>query len=477
VVAPEIGVIRRILVLLVLVAGLGAYLYWYEVPKAEREAKKEKLVDVERDAITGVTLDFPDRQIVLLKEDGAWKLTKPLEAPADETAVNALLGVLTGAEVQRTLDELPKDLAPFGLDRPDPTVQLTVATGSVPPIHVGKQTKIGSKTYVRLGDEPKLLLSTSNLKLGLDKQAKDLRDKTLLSFEDDAVQRVEIASPAGQPVVLVRKDGDHWVVEPGDYPADVTEVRSYLSSLRATRAVDFPAEAPSDLAPYGLDAPRLIVTVTMGEGDAAKSQSLSLGGETAEGTSKRLFATSTARTGVVTVGDWSQKNLDKSVGTFRDKTVLAFDPENVGRVELQRREGTGVNVERGPGGAWQVTGKEGSESVAIGRLLEDLHDLRGADVVTDQASDLSAYGLDAPALHITLFDKDGKPLGTVLATKHDGKYYAIREGQPTVFEVRDYMFTRLDKQEKDFLQAPAAPPPSAPAPSAPAASAPAASPH
>ena len=39
----------------------------------------------------------------------------------------------------------------------------------------------------------------------------------------------------------------------------------------------------------------------------------------------------------------------------------------------------------------------------------------------------------------------------MLLTKHDGKYFAVREGGTTVFEVRDYMYTRLDKQLRDFV--------------------------
>jgi len=469
VVAPESGVNpKRIALLFIVVAALGGYLFFYELPKAEREAEKDTLVDVAKDDITGIELDFPDRQIVLQKDGASWKLVKPIDAKADDAVMQSILQVLTSAEVQRTLDELPKDLAPFGLDRPNPSVTLTAKSGAVPAIHVGTQTKIGQKTYVRLGDEPKLLLSPSNLKVGLDKQVKDLRDKTMLAF-GEGVTRLEIASAGGPPVVLTRTGEESWSVGPGDYPADETEVRSYLATLRGTRALEFADDAPTDLAKYGLAEPALRITVTAGAGDAAKSSTLSLGGETPAGQTKQLYAMTTDRPGVATVGDFTQKNLDKSVTTFRDKTVFRFDPEQVARVELERREGAGVNVERAADGAWTMpSAKKGTpaemetQSVTIGRLLDDLRDLRGADVVTDQAGDLAPYGLNAPALRITLFGKDGKALATLLVTSHDGKYYAMREGQPTVFELRDYMFNRIDKQEKDFL--PGATPPMPPMP-------------
>src|SRR5262245_53555929 len=57
----------RILVLAVLVAGLGGYLYFYEVPQAQKEAQKEKLAGVTADDVTGVQLVYPDRTIVLAK--------------------------------------------------------------------------------------------------------------------------------------------------------------------------------------------------------------------------------------------------------------------------------------------------------------------------------------------------------------------------------------------------------------------------
>jgi len=38
---------RRIAILLVLVAALGTYLWLYEIPKAQQEGKKAKLVGVD----------------------------------------------------------------------------------------------------------------------------------------------------------------------------------------------------------------------------------------------------------------------------------------------------------------------------------------------------------------------------------------------------------------------------------------------
>jgi hypothetical protein len=459
-VAPEVAVrFRRILVLLVLVAALGTYLYVYELPQAEKEGKKDKLLGVGKDAVTGIVLTYPDREIALQKGDKGWRLTKPVDAPADETAVGGLLSTLLDAEVQKTLDEAPADPAAFGLDKPSPTVRLTVTSGEAPPpITVGKTTTIGAKTYVRKDDEPKVYLTASSLRFGLNKQAKDLRDKEILRFQDDDVQRVEITADDGRTTTLVRKDKDSWTLEPGGLVADVTEARSYLSSLRSTRAVDFPDDAPADLGRYGLSTPRLTVTVATGK-DGAETQTLLLGGERTEGSQKQVYAKRASTPTVYALGEWSLRTLGKTAAQLRDKTVLGFDTARVGEVAIERKDGGTVQLARAEGG-WRVASADGKKpnEGAITRFLDDLRELRGSDIAAEPATDkqIAAYGLAAPDLRVALTDKDGQAMGTILAAKQGDKRYVMQAGSQTVFEARDYMYARLDKRPADFVEPDAA---------------------
>jgi len=444
--------LRPILILLVLVAALGTYLYVYELPQAEQEGKKEKLVAIDKEGVTGVALTYPDREIELKKDERGWRLVKPVDAPADEVVVKGLIATVSDAEVQKTIADAPADLAPFGLDKPTVTIRLTAKDGQqTPAVAVGKNTAIGGKTYVRKGDEQKLYLTTSTVGFGLNKQVKDLRDKQVMVFQDDAVSAVEIA-PAGEaPVKVTRKDKDAWTVDPGDHPADSTEVRSYLSSVRATRATDFPDDGATDLAKYGLDHPRLTVRVTTSTAGAAPL-TLLLGGEMTEGAQKLVYAKRDDQPIVYALGDWTVRTLTKSAPQFRDKTVLGFDPVRVGQAVLERKDGGGATLKRTES-AWQVDGTDKKPKPdAVTRFLDDVRDLRGSDVAAEPPGELGRFGLDAPDLRLTLTDKDGQPIGTVAAARKDTKYYAMRTGGETVFEVRDYMYTRLDKRQTDFLE-------------------------
>jgi hypothetical protein len=448
-VAPEIRVkLGRILVLALLVAGLGAYLWMVEVPKAEHEKEGQPLVTAKADDVTAIDLVYPDREIELRKDGATWKLVKPIDAKADESAVKALLASITGAKVAKTLDEQNPNLEAFGLAKPDPTIHLGLPSGPGPTILVGNDTKVGgARTYVRVGDDPKIRLTQTSLRFAVSKQPKDLRDKTLLAFQDDDVQRIDILQQGQEPVAVVRKDKDAWTVEPGGHVADTTEVRSYLASLRATRAVDFPENVTAAAA--GLEPPRL--TVTLGLGDKG-TQSLQVGGELKSGQTTQLYARRADQPTIVAVGEWTWRTLAKDANALRDKTVLGLSPDRVGKAVVERKTGTGVTLSRTASG-WTVDGA-GDKPVREGvitRFLDDLRDLRGASVASESTADLKPYGLDAPDLRITLIDKDAKPMGVILAAHEGDKYFAMREGGDAVYEIRDYMYQRLDKQQADFL--------------------------
>ena len=80
---------RNTLLLLLVLAALGAYVYWVELPHEKREAEQKQLLTFEKDKVASITLEYPDHQIALARDaDKHWRLVKPIEAPADDTAAN-----------------------------------------------------------------------------------------------------------------------------------------------------------------------------------------------------------------------------------------------------------------------------------------------------------------------------------------------------------------------------------------------------
>ena len=449
---------RTTLILAALFAGLLAYVFLVEEPKRVEEGKKKTLLSVQSDDVTGVTLTFADREIALKKVDGSWRLTAPVDAPADSVAVTNIVTAATQAEVTKDLGDAGGKLAQYGLDAPLVRITLTAKDKTLPTILVGKTTPIGAGAYAKLADAPNVVLTSGTLRAGMDKQAKDLRDKTILTFGDPDLRKIEVQGD-GKDIVLVQQDGTWRLEKPRAMAADAATVRSFLSSLRSLRAVDFPA----DPAAFGLDKPRLRITLRLGDEGAEKT--LLVG---ATNDKKEMYVQRAGQPTVYAVSDWSYRDLDKSADDFRDKTILTFVPADVTGLSIIGPDGA-AKLHRDDGKGWRLDGVDRKVSAAtVQQYLDELREVKGFSVAADQPTDLAALGLNPPALTIALTGDGGKPLGTLLIGSRqtaDGQseHTAMAGDGQTVFVVRDYLVKRLFKKPDAFIEQPT-PGPGTPAP-------------
>ncbi len=459
--------LRTTLFLLLILGGLVAYLYYWEIPSERAEQKAKRLYDFNSEDVTEVLLKYQDREVILRKVGDHWRLVQPVDAAADELAVKNLIQAIAECEVKREVEENPSDLAPFGLDQPFVSVTVKLKDRELPAIAVGKNAPVGFSAYARRADTGKVLLVSSSFRSGLDKQVKDLRDKTILSFADDEVQRFALVRPE-DTVTVTRKDGKWLIEQPAQYPADATVVRSLLSTLRTMRAVDFPADQPSDLSRFGLDKPRLKIVLFLGKDQAEKQ--VWFGSENPDRKTEIYLQTSAFPT-VYAVSDWVWRDVNKTLSDLRDKTVLSFEKEQAYEIHVARWDGTSFRLVRKDKDQWGIEGVEGNPaSNTLQMWIDDVHDLRGYEVATDNPEHLDRYGLHEPLLRISVFGQEQKPLGDIrigAVTNEQGTkdYYAQGSASPTVYKIRDYVVTRLQKQPQDFLEKPT-PTPGGPTPTA-----------
>lgn len=444
--------VRNTAILLVLLIGLGAYVYFVEYPEAQKEGEKQTVLTVEADAVTRVSLRYADRDIGLEKVGGTWRLTRPVEADADEPAVKSLITAIAGCEAKKTIAQDPADRAAFGLDPPLVTIGLSAGDRELPALTVGGTTPVGSSAYVERAGDKTVFLTAGFFRSSVDKQVKDLRDKTILHLGDEEVRKIGLQG-GGKDILLVKADGAWRIERPAAYAADGAVVDSLLTALRSMRAVDFPDEtaAPST---YGLDAPRLAVSLWTGADDSQRT--VQFGSENDE---KQVYVKTEARPVVYAVNEWTYTNLDKSLGDLRDKTLLAFDAETVSAIEVARAGGDGFTLARDADKTWRLEGSsEKPSETKISQFARDLRDLKGYEIAGDDVADLAPFGLASPALTIAVRGENGNPAGTLLVGERESggkkEYAAVLAGSGTVMLVRDYLFTRIDKTAADLVDRP-----------------------
>jgi len=345
----------------------------------------------------------------------------------------------------------------------------------LPSIEVGKSTPIGFNTYVRLSNAPAVVLTEGAFSAGMNKTVNDLRVRDLMAFKLDDVQKLTIARDNGQTVEIDR-DGDNWkIVKPAPSPADDTAVRMALSTLVNARASDFVNDAPPNVNQYGLEKPHLTATVVLKNGE---QQSMLFGFKQKEEGKSGIYVRRGERAPVYAVAEYVMTSLDKSPLDFRDKTIVKVDPESVDSVKIKNSDGE-FTLKRAPVGKWNVIvgGKTSEGDIpVVERLLNQLRDLKGESIVADPMPSAQPFGLDNPALEVTLIGKDGKELGAIKLAKisvrptappipgeqpQRAEYYATSSGSKAVYSLSDFSFEQLNKPAPLYMSnAPPPPPPS-----------------
>jgi hypothetical protein len=453
--------LRNTIIVLVLFAIVGGYAFIigrYSEPEAQR-----KLLTVKQDDIAKIELRYPGRDIVLERDNkgGTWRLAKPIGADADQSQANNLARAIADSVVVRTADEKPSDLERFGLSNPATIVTVTTFDKkTLPGIEVGKSTPIGFNAYVRLTDNPAVLLTEAAFASGMNKTVNDLRVRDLMAFRTDDVQKLTIARDNGQTVEIDR-DGDKWkIVKPTADPADDMQVRLALSTIVNAKASDFVEDAPASVTKYGLEKPHLTATVALKSGE---QQSLLFGFKQNEPGKSGIYVRRGERAPVYAVAEYVMTGLEKSALDFRDRTIVKVDPEAVQSIKIKNSDGE-FTLARAPGGKWDVVsgGKTSAGDVpVVERLLSQLRDLKGTSIVADPMPSAQPFGLDSPALQVALLGKDGKELGALKLAKIVVKpttppvpgepagprteYYASSSASKAVFSISDFTFAQLNK--------------------------------
>ncbi|MBH0189430.1 MAG: DUF4340 domain-containing protein [Nitrospira sp.] len=256
--------------LLVILAGLGSYLYVVEFPTTQREVKQEaeqkQLLSFPETAITGLAITTAQGPVELTRADsGSWAITAPLKTDADIREVQALVRAVVTGRVTRSVAERSAGLAPFGLEQPVTTVTVT-AGAQHDTLAIGDSGPLSNTLYVLRESDGKVLLTDLAPKDFVNKSLLMFRRKDLLRFVQNDVERVRLNYPPTEIVIYNMAKGKpkpSWKIRyPIEAEADQTEVRSLMFRLEDLKALSIIDPGPErDAVAKTLTTPKMKITL------------------------------------------------------------------------------------------------------------------------------------------------------------------------------------------------------------------------
>jgi hypothetical protein len=429
-------------VAIALLAGLGAYIYFVERkrPADTSEKPRDKVfASLERGKVQELTLTPATGDAIHLARQGAgWVMTAPMSVPAATSDVDSILGSLESLEMNEVVSDDGANAAGFGLEHPQLTVGVLVEGQSAPlKLQLGTKTPDDSNVYARLASQPRIFTLSSYVEKTFEKKPFDFRDRDLLHVTRDAVKTLTVAG-AKEHYVLSRTGKDTWAFsEPLVTWAGRWSVDGLLGSLETLRMDAVAAEPATDLEKYGLTPPQRTVTLGLADGG---TKTLEIG---APAPDDKFYARASGSDLVAIISKTIVDDLAKGMDNLRAKRLLDISVYDVDGFEAifdgakhtyarsSSKDKDGIDIY-----TWKRTAPD-SKQLETNPVQDVLFKIGGVEVAEfiDKPEAAATYGLDAPALKVTLRFVEGKPSASFDLSHKGDTWYARRPGDRAVLRL------------------------------------------
>ncbi|MCC6884787.1 MAG: DUF4340 domain-containing protein [Verrucomicrobiales bacterium] len=416
---------------------------------------------------------------VLIKRQGFWFLSKPEADRADPDAMKSLLDMLSHLAIRDVLSDqetsVGSDLAAtkIGLEGDD-AITLLIQESEVSQssedgkhrIVIGKPSPLENTIYATREGDVSTDLKLPHVVMGnprrfLENAVSTLRDQHLVLIPPDAIVHIGLRLPGGEieAVRQILPRPSNWrVTRPIQSRADLDVMDRLISGITSLRidkvinsnALKIPA-AGSPLPPgsaviemrlQGIDQPLSITLLPTPPPDGEPTP--------AAGAGAALAATVSDRPATYLVQSDLLATLPAEPKGYRDSHLARIPSSLIRQIEIKSREDPDVNLQASPGqeGVIWSSHRNGQMELAdqarVNHLIDAINEEKIIDFASDSPSQMGQYGLNPPALTVTLglaqpVPGDPKappkivPYTLLLGSTNESTLFANFSGEPFIY--------------------------------------------
>jgi hypothetical protein len=377
-----------------------------DIAKKPEEFRDKKLTDLTTAQVVRALVKTSAGDMEFEKKAEHWEIVKPLRARGDDQKIADLLALVTTAQIQQFVAEDRGDLRPYGLAEPRGAVTLFTAedkTGQTLQVGgpAGAAEKDKDQVYVRFTARNAVYTLPKKIEDILALKPADLRDRHLVRFDINILDRVTIDAAGKGKTVLGRKDENWTIVNRNNQPANGGEVTRMLDLIRAEQVTQFVEDVASDLPKYGLDKPQLQVTFSSfasentAETSAGDKPFATIAFGKIEG--ENVYARLGDEPFIVAVRRSLLDNIFADPLQWQELAIFRFKPDEVHRLTVTTdRE---YSLVRNDKKEWTwVKGTEPINTTSVQSLLNTVTALRA---MRWAGATTPAHGLDKPQATVT----------------------------------------------------------------------------
>jgi len=280
------------------------------------------------------------------------------------------------------------------------------------------------------------------------KTKQDTQQKRLLPIEQREITGLSVRSQ-GEDIVLAPGESGTWkILAPIQTEADSREIDALVRALVLGKVSRVVEDQPTTLAPFGLETPTLVLTITAGEHE----ETLSIGDS---GPISSTLYVMRAKDKKVLLTDLAAKDFfNKRLFTFRRKELLRFDQTRAERLRLLYPKTEIVlyrtdQVDRTKRNKWMIRApiEAPADATAVRMLLTKLEDMKALGFI-DPGPEREAVAriLKEPNAKLTVYAAGAEhQVKFFQPNPASGEAYAVTASDAPIYRVSPSVIKELSK--------------------------------
>ncbi len=388
------------------------------------------------------------------KKEDRWIITSPVETQGDALSVEAFTENLKKAKRDSVIYESVEKLDEYGLNDPEYSIRFSYeGETDKHGIDFGSQSLDGKKVFARVVGQDKIIAVEAGVRDRLQKKLIDLRDKTIAHFKSEDLTALSVLSSI-QFVMLQKIDGT-WYLMPKKIKASDARVDILKGDLQWGSFVEVEEEKadPRSLQKYGLDKPRVVVSMKFQDGSVYL---LAVGNSIKQGKAQFYYATRSTDSMIFQLQAETVNRLLMTNFDLKDRSIFNFKPEDVTAVTLKWEDKSYSFSRDGDNWKFSDSGKTLDRGYKIDNIVRGIASAEYEQKEPIKKGDpgYRETGMDNPKYRVELEFSNGREPVTVVLTEKDektGKLYLSPNNGETAYFTSGYFVSYFPESRDDLM--------------------------
>lgn len=204
---------KYLLIVFVILAAI-VVIFFKGKDKISTEKIDEKLFVADSSKIDKIEISRAKDTLTLEKVGGIWKLSKPVDYPADTNSITPLLGNLQNFRIESVVSENPGNFSTYFDSTNNSHVNVYQEGKLLGGFLLGKSGQGYETAYIRRGEENRVLLASKLGAVNFTKPLKDYRNKLMLAMQTISIAKIECKSTDSNHVdfIAIKDTAGKWFI-------------------------------------------------------------------------------------------------------------------------------------------------------------------------------------------------------------------------------------------------------------------------